>query len=81
MKKLFTLLAFLSCFLGANAKEFVDAEVDFSKYTDISEVSLPVGEVVNRQEHVSLFRMVAFTFIARKLPILLGIVSSSLSVV
>ena len=38
MKKLFTLLAFLSCFLGANAKEFVDAEVDFSQYTDISQV-------------------------------------------
>ena len=38
MKKLFTLLAFLTCFMGANAKEFVDAEVDFSKYTDISEV-------------------------------------------
>lgn len=38
MKKLFTLFVLLTCFLGANAKEFVDAEVDFSKYTDISEV-------------------------------------------
>ena len=38
MKKLFTLLALLTCFLGANSKEIVDAEVDFSKYTDISEV-------------------------------------------
>lgn len=38
MKKLFTLFAFLACFLGAKAVEFVDAEVDFSKYTDISEV-------------------------------------------
>ena len=38
MKKIFTLLAFLTCFLGANAKEIVDAEVDFSKYSDISEV-------------------------------------------
>ncbi len=38
MKKLFTLLAFLTCFMGANAKEIVDAEVDFSKYSDISEV-------------------------------------------
>jgi hypothetical protein len=38
MKKLFTLLVLLTCFLGANAKEIVDAEVDFSKYTDISEV-------------------------------------------
>ena len=38
MKKLFTLLALLTCFLGANAVEFVDAEVDFSKYSDISEV-------------------------------------------
>ena len=38
MKKLFTLLALLTCFLGANAIEIVDAEVDFSQYTDISEV-------------------------------------------
>ena len=38
MKKLFTLLALLTCFLGANAVEIVDAEVDFSKYSDISEV-------------------------------------------
>lgn len=38
MKKLFTLFAFLACFLGAKAVEVVDAEVDFSKYTDISEV-------------------------------------------
>ena len=37
MRKLFTLFALLTCFLSANAKEFVDAEVDFSKYTDISE--------------------------------------------
>lgn len=38
MKKLFTLFALLMVFLGANAKTFVDAEVDFSKYTDISQV-------------------------------------------
>ena len=38
MKKLFTLFAFLTCFLGASAVEIVDAEVDFSQYTDISEV-------------------------------------------
>lgn len=38
MKKLFTLFAFLACFLGAKAVTVVDAEVDFSKYTDISEV-------------------------------------------
>ena len=38
MKKLFTLFAFLACFLGANAVTIVDAEVDYSKYTDISEV-------------------------------------------
>ena len=38
MKKLFTLFAFLACFLGANAVTIVDAEVDFSKYNDISEV-------------------------------------------
>lgn len=37
MKKLFTLLALLTCFLGVKAVEVVDAEVDFSKYTDISE--------------------------------------------
>jgi hypothetical protein len=34
MKKLFTLLAFLTCFLGANAIEIVDAEVDFSTMED-----------------------------------------------
>ena len=43
MKKLFTLLALLTCFLGANAKEIVDAEVDFSKYSDISEWNFPYG--------------------------------------
>ncbi len=37
MKKLFTLLALLTCFMGAKAIEIVDAEVDFSKYNDISE--------------------------------------------
>ena len=41
MKKLFTLLAFLALALGANAKEIVDAEVDFSKYGDISEWGFP----------------------------------------
>ena len=41
MKKLFTLLALLTCFLGANAKTVVDAEVDFSKYTDISQWNFP----------------------------------------
>jgi hypothetical protein len=35
MKKLFTLLAFLSCFLGANAKVIVDAEVDYSTQTEV----------------------------------------------
>ena len=34
MKKLFTLFAFLAVFLGANAIEIVDAEVDFSKMPD-----------------------------------------------
>ena len=40
MKKLFTLLALLTCFLGAKAatKTVVDAEVNFSDYTDISQV-------------------------------------------
>ena len=38
MKKLFTLLALLTCFMGANAKLVVDKEVDFSKFSDISEV-------------------------------------------
>ena len=41
MKKMFTLLALLAMFLGANAKEVVDAEVDFSKYTDISQWNFP----------------------------------------
>ena len=41
MKKMFTLLALLTMFLGANAKEVVDAEVDFSKYNDISEWGFP----------------------------------------
>ncbi len=35
MKKLFTLLAFLTCFLGANAKEVVDVEIDFSTYDEM----------------------------------------------
>lgn len=43
MKKLFTLFAFLACFLGANAVTIVDAEVDFSKYKDISEWGFPYG--------------------------------------
>lgn len=38
MKKLFTLIALLAFVMGANAKEIVDAEVDFSKYTEISQV-------------------------------------------
>lgn len=38
---MFTLLALLICFLGANAKTVVDAEVDFSKYSDISEWNFP----------------------------------------
>ena len=40
MKKLFTLVALMLFFMGAKAKSFVvvDAEVDFSEYTDISEV-------------------------------------------
>ena len=38
MKKLFTLVALLTCFMGAQAKTVVDAEVDFSQYNDISQV-------------------------------------------
>ena len=38
MKKLITLFAFLAVVMGANAKEIVDAYVDFSQYSDISEV-------------------------------------------
>ena len=38
MKKLFTLLALLACFMGAKADEIVDKSVDFSKMTDVSEV-------------------------------------------
>lgn len=41
MKKLFTLIALLAFVMGANAKEIVDAEVDFSKYTEISQVPFP----------------------------------------
>lgn len=41
MKKLFTLIALMACFLGVKAVEKVDAEVDFSKYTDISEWNFP----------------------------------------
>ena len=41
MKKLFTLVALITCFMGANAKEFIDVEVDFSKYDDISEWNYP----------------------------------------
>ena len=43
MKKLFTLFAFLACFLGANAIEIEDAKVDFSQYSDISEWGFPYG--------------------------------------
>lgn len=38
MKKLFALAALLTCFMGVNAKTVVDAEQDFSQYTDISQV-------------------------------------------
>ena len=38
MKKLFTLFALLALALGANAKEIVDVEVDFSKMADGSEI-------------------------------------------
>ena len=38
MKKLFTLFALLVLALGANAKEIVDVEVDFSKMADGSEI-------------------------------------------
>ena len=40
MKKLITFIALLACFMGVKAAEIVDAEVDFSKYTDISQVKL-----------------------------------------
>ena len=43
MKKLFTLLVLMACFLGAKAVEVVDAEVDFSNYSDISEWGFPYG--------------------------------------
>ncbi len=36
MKKIFTLLAFLTCFLGANAVEIVDLETDYSTATSWS---------------------------------------------
>ncbi len=43
MKKLFTLFALLACFMGAKAALITDAEVDFSKYSDISEWNFPYG--------------------------------------
>ncbi len=43
MKKLITLFAFLAVVMGANAKEMIDAEVDFSQYSDISEWKFPYG--------------------------------------
>lgn len=39
MKKIFTLIALMVCFMGAKAEEKVDVEVDFSKFNDISEFS------------------------------------------
>jgi len=39
MKKIFTLIALMACFMGAKAEEKVDVEVDFSKFNDISEFS------------------------------------------
>ena len=38
MKKFFTMLALLTCFTGAQAIEMVDAEVDFSKFEDGSDI-------------------------------------------
>lgn len=38
MKKLFTLIALLTCFLGAKAAQIVDSEVDFSKVADASAI-------------------------------------------
>ena len=36
MKKLFTLLVLMACFLGTNAKEVVDVEVDYTTATTCS---------------------------------------------
>ena len=38
MRKLFTLIALFAICFGAKAETIVDAEVDFSKYTDIADV-------------------------------------------
>ena len=41
MKKLFTLVALLACFMGANAAKYttvVDAEVDFSTFSEFSQI-------------------------------------------
>ena len=56
MKKLFTLLALLTCFLGVKAVEIVDAEVDFSKYSDISEWGFPYswGGSAQAKERLSI---------------------------
>ena len=52
MKKLFTLLALMACFLGANAKEVVDAEVNFSEQSEIKYYSWGGSELA--RERLSL---------------------------
>ena len=52
MKKMFTLLALLTCFLGANAKTIVDAEINFAERTDVNWVwgSLVTDAVLDIQD-------------------------------
>ena len=44
MKKLLTFLFLQTCFIGAKGVEIVDAEIDFSQYTDISQVNFSSWE-------------------------------------
>ena len=52
MRKLFTLIALMACFLGANAKEVIDAEVNFADLSEIKYYSWGGSELA--RERLSL---------------------------
>lgn len=60
MKKFFTLLALLTCFLGANAKEVVDLEID-NNFTQLGWASDPALERVSVQGGIVSFHSEAAT--------------------
>ena len=60
MKKVFTLLALLACFLGANAKEVVDLEID-NNFTQLGWGSDPALERVSIQDGIVCFHSEAAT--------------------